>query len=80
VRDCPGTLVHEFTGVQVRVEYVQVVVQVVAKSGVVVVPRKMATVRTARSAARVKSLRIGSSFLCALSMSFSPHFCNGFRL
>jgi hypothetical protein len=58
VRDCPGTLVHELTGVQLKVELEQVVVHVVANSGVAVVPRKMATVMTTRRAVRVKSLRI----------------------
>lgn len=62
LRDCPGTLVQELTGVQLKVEWVQLVVHVVANSGVVVVPRKVATVTTTRSPTRVKSFRMRSPF------------------
>jgi hypothetical protein len=61
VRDCPGTLVHELTGVQLKVESEQVVVQLVANSGVVV-PRMTLIVTEDRNAVRVKSLRIWISF------------------
>jgi len=53
VRDCPGTLVHELAGVQLKVADEQVVVQLVANRGVVA-PRMMAI----KMADRVKSFRI----------------------
>jgi hypothetical protein len=57
VMEVPATLVQEFTGVQLRVAMEQVVVHVVAKSGVGA-PMNRVTAMTARRAERVKSLRI----------------------
>ena len=62
VMDCAGTLVHEITGVQLKVEKEQVVVHVVAAS--TEVPHcELAREATTSRAARSRTFRISVSFV-----------------
>jgi len=62
VMDVPGTLVQELIGVQLRVEPEQVVVHIVVACAGGVIPVEAASATTATRPARIKSLRIVSSF------------------